>query len=327
MISLRSIRCFAGPLFFTAGCGSSTPPEPGATVSITARVGHAMVYDEARHQLLLFGGVGTEGSASSGDRGSLWTWDGHVWTKLSATGPSARHETSLTYDASRQRVVLHGGRSGLFPNETLLTDTWEWNGTAWSRIVDTGPSTRVHQRMSYDRARSRTVLYGGFSINPPEELRDIWEWNGTVWSRASASVATGSATGVAYDEKGAATYLLTRQTSTSYFMDAWNGTSLTRKTSTVPDCVFQPIAIGGAQGGLLSTAYCESAGAMQTWRFDGTTWTRLTGTQPTGPRINFTMSYDRDRDRVVLFGGESLSGVPFADTWEWDGTNWTKVAG
>jgi len=66
---------------------------------------------------------------------------------------------------------------------------------------------------------------------------------------------------------------------------------------------------------------------MQTWRFDGTTWTRLTGAQPAGPRINFTMSYDRDRDRVVLFGGESLQGVPFADTWEWDGTNWTKVAG
>jgi hypothetical protein len=285
-----------------------------------------MVYDEARHQTLLFGGIGSEGSASSADRGSLWIWDGHTWTKASAAGPSSRHDASLSYDASRQRVVLHGGRSGLFPNEILLTDTWEWNGSAWTRVADSGPSARVHQHTAYDRARSRTVLYGGFSITSQQELRDIWEWNGTAWTQSPVSVTTGTAAGVAYDEKGAATYLLTRQTATSYFMDAWNGTSLTRKTSTVPDCVFQPVSLG-TTGNLLSTAYCDAAAAMQTWRFDGTAWTRLTGTQPSGPRINFTMSYDRDRDRVVLFGGESLQGAPFADTWEWDGTNWAKVSG
>ena len=327
MLQLRSIRVAAGTLLFALGCGSSTPEEPMPTVALSARVAHAMVYDEARHVTLLLGGIGTEGSSASTDRGSLWTWDGHTWTKLSATGPSARHDASLSYDANRQRVVLHGGRSGLFPNETMLTDTWEWNGTAWTRVADTGPSARVHQRTTYDRARNRTVLYGGFSIASQQELRDIWEWNGTAWSQSPVSVATGTAIGVAYDEKGATTYLLTRQSSTNYFMDAWNGTSLTRKSSSVPECVSQPVPVSASQGNLLSTAYCDSAAAMQTWRFDGTTWTRLTGAQPAGPRINFTMSYDRDRDRVVLFGGESLQGVSFADTWEWDGTNWTKVAG
>ena len=170
-------------------------------------------------------------------------------------------------------------------------------------------------------------MYGGYSIANNQELRDIWEWNGTAWTQSPISVTTGVANGIAFDEKGAATYLLTRLEGSGYLMDAWNGTSLTRKMSAVPDCVFQPVAISVAQGNLLSTAYCDAAGAMQTWRFDGTSWTRLTGTQPAGPRINFTMSYDRDRDRVVLFGGESLQGVPFGDTWELDGTNWTKVVG
>jgi hypothetical protein len=62
----------------------------------------------------------------------------------------------------------------------------------------------------------------------------------------------------------------------------------------------------------------------QTWRWDGTTWTRLTGTQPP-LRYNAAMAFDRDRGRVVLFGGEVGAGTPdLSDTWEFDGTAWSR---
>ena len=39
-------------------------------------------------------------------------------------------------------------------------------------------------------------------------------------------------------------------------------------------------------------------------------------------RDGHAMAYDVARQRVVLFGGNSLTSI-FSDTWEWDGSNWT----
>jgi hypothetical protein len=41
------------------------------------------------------------------------------------------------------------------------------------------------------------------------------------------------------------------------------------------------------------------------------------------------MAYDRNRGRIVLFGGINDINLPpqLTDTWEWDGTSWTRVAG
>jgi hypothetical protein len=37
------------------------------------------------------------------------------------------------------------------------------------------------------------------------------------------------------------------------------------------------------------------------------------------------MAYDRDRNRIVLYGGEVAAGTPdLADTWEFDGTAWAR---
>jgi hypothetical protein len=37
------------------------------------------------------------------------------------------------------------------------------------------------------------------------------------------------------------------------------------------------------------------------------------------------MAFDAARQRMVLFGGDSLGGTLFGDTWEWDGAHWTQV--
>jgi hypothetical protein len=39
-------------------------------------------------------------------------------------------------------------------------------------------------------------------------------------------------------------------------------------------------------------------------------------------RYSHALAYDRDRHRVVLFGGGGASGTFFQDTWEWDGLTW-----
>jgi hypothetical protein len=316
------------------GCGGD-PGGPGGgggePVTLTARHGHAMVYDEARHQLLLFGGTGTEGTSPSADRNSTWRWDGSTWTRIATAGPSPRNQAALTYDATRQRVVLFGGQTGAFPNITVLADTWEWDGNSWTQRATTGPSPRVHATIAFDRTRNRVVLFGGFNATTNTELRDIWEWDGTAWQQSTSSASTGSVSlGVAYDEKTAALYLFSL-TGTAFSAYRWNGTAVTAATAATTPCVPEPhqlVSLGSNPGGFLFYARtCDLSGATsdpQTWRWDGAAWTRVTGTQPP-LRLNAAMAYDRDRNRVVLYGGEVAANTPdLADTWEFDGTAWAR---
>jgi hypothetical protein len=65
-----------------------------------------------------------------------------------------------------------------------------------------------------------------------------------------------------------------------------------------------------------------------TWRLRRGRWQRVTVAGPM-PRAEAAMGYDRNRRRLVLFGGHRmLAGrrERFADTWEWDGQRWIEVA-
>src|SRR5215218_5628024 len=287
-------------------CGDDgpTPPVGGETVALTARHGHSMIYDEARHHLLLFGGVGSEGTAASGDRASTWRWDGTTWTRVATTGPSPRQHAELAYDATRQRVVLFGGESGVFPNSSILSDTWEWDGATWTRRATTGPSARVHHTLAYDRARGRVVLFGGFKATTQQELRDIWEWDGSAWQQSSLSGPTNTVSlGVAYDEKAAALYFFSMAAGGGALVaNRWSGTALAAAVAATPPCVPIPrqfTALGSNPGGLLLYVHsCDQAGGTvlpQSWRWDGASWTRVSGTQPS-VRYNSAVAYDRDRN-------------------------------
>jgi len=62
-----------------------------------------------------------------------------------------------------------------------------------------------------------------------------------------------------------------------------------------------------------------------TWEWNGQNWTQVADFGP-GGRYWHTMSYDENRNTVVLFGGCMLDGIAKNDTWEWDGQYWTQVA-
>jgi len=66
------------------------------TSYLTARAGHAMAYDAARGQVVLFGGW------NGGPLSDTWVWDGSNWVpKFSASRPPARFAHAMAYDAAR----------------------------------------------------------------------------------------------------------------------------------------------------------------------------------------------------------------------------------
>ncbi|MCR9244730.1 MAG: hypothetical protein NXI31_06845 [bacterium] len=141
----------------------------------TQRSFFPLVYDEARQQTVLFGGV----SPTMGDLGDTWVWDGSNWTQAAASGPPARRAATLAYDSARQRVVLLGGFERTGSSTTFFADHWEWDGTTWTLVNATTPMSNTGGAAGYDRARNRVVFVEG--------LGTTWEYDGQTWTPASRS--------------------------------------------------------------------------------------------------------------------------------------------
>jgi hypothetical protein len=135
-----------------------------------------MVYDTARQNIVLFGGV------DNGYPTDTWIWNGTSWTARNPVDkPPGRRYFAMAYDEAREVVVLFGGWSGGTYN---LNDTWTWNGTNWTSLTPSNsPPARSSHAMAYDAARQRVVLFGGWTGS--RHLDDTWVWEGTNWTQLS----------------------------------------------------------------------------------------------------------------------------------------------
>jgi len=281
---------------------------------------YSMVYDSIRHRTVLFDGCST------------WEYDGVNWVQMSLTNsPPNRRGFALAYDSARGRVVLFGG----YASGSYFNDTWEYDGTSWIQVVpSSSPSARAYHAMAYDSARSRVVLFGGLN-QYGSTLNDTWEYNGTTWVSKSFYTKPYSRMdhAMVYDSGrsrvilyGGADY---RQNLA--FLDTWeyDGTTWVNKSP-----ANGPLALAGH-----ALAYDASRGRVilfggtlpipsypiynYTWEYDGTNWTQVYPTTSPSERTYHAMTYDSDRNRVVLFGGcnrPSCSGLGiefFSDTWEY----------
>ena len=180
----------------------------------SARSNSMMAYDAARQRVVLFGGNYYDGSYHY--FGDTWEWDGTAWKQVSTSGPTARYDGAMAYDAARQRVVLFGGYyyDGSYH---YFGDTWEWNGTDWKQISTTGPCARRFTAMSYNPARQRVMLFGGQDYQF-KYLRDTWEWDGTAWTPISTIGPAQFAPAMAYD---AARQCVVLYSGSSEYGDTW----------------------------------------------------------------------------------------------------------
>lgn len=149
----------------------------------------SMSYHAASQRLVLFGGVDQAGVATD----TTWLYDGATWTAANVPGarPPARTGASMVHDPLRNVCVL---TCGMHPVTGLrFTDTWEWNGTAWSQqptsttgVLDGGiaflPSTR------------QVVKFGGLVASVPFQLdAATWEFgakNGSFGTGCNGTAGT-----------------------------------------------------------------------------------------------------------------------------------------
>lgn len=296
-----------------------------ATGNPPSRDRATLAYDAARDRVVLFGGLGGDGSV----RSDTWEWNGTAWknvTPAGVTNPPGRVSAAAAYDPVRGRVVLFGGITG----PTFLADTWEWNGTAWSDVTPTSsnPDGRADHALVFDAASGRVVMHGGYN---GAALAETLEWNGTSWTAVSSGPPR-RAHGMAFDLSRRRMVLFGGNVSSTNLSDTWerDGTTWTEVTPTPTRPGFRQgsgMAYDSARGRMVLFGGNAGTKSGETWEWGNESWKLISaggsGGEPTA-RDWMGMVYDVAHAQIVLFGGSDGSGAR-NDTWVYNGSSWSNV--
>ncbi len=158
---------------------SLVAPEGPSPADVSPRGAACVAYDEARDEVVVFGGGATEGLGEhTRALGDTWVWTnprdpgGARWEdRTDPDGPSARQGAACAWDG--EGVVLFGG---VLPPARLFAETWRWDGARWSLLAPAGavPSSRHEHAMAWEPAGRRVILFGGSDTR--EHLEETWEW-------------------------------------------------------------------------------------------------------------------------------------------------------
>jgi uncharacterized protein (TIGR03437 family) len=271
-----------------------------------ARDSHAIVYDSAHDQVVLFGGHTARGVVND-----TWVWDGSNWKqKFPDTSPPARVAPALVYDSAHSQVLLFGGLAGTSP----LDDTWVWDGSKWmQKFPSTSPPARYFHGMAYDSAHNQVVLFGG-TASGNDSLNDTWAWDGASWAQKFPveSPPARHSHGMAYDSAHRQIVLFGGTTGGADSLnDTWvsDGSNWAQKfPATSPRARYSPgMAYDSARNQIVLFGGTNAAANYfsDTWQWNGYGWTQEF--MQTGPaaRALHAMAYN--------------STSSLTDTWTSDG--------
>lgn len=321
----------------------------------TKRYWASMAFNEFTGKAVLFGGF----AATIGVNAETWEWDGTTWTKKTpAHSPPARYLAGFAYDANRKVLVLHGGNN---PSSVTLSDTWEYDGTDWTDKSSGSLGTVADGfRLVYDRAAKKILRVGGNNIQADALEVKVWDGS-TWKTDTTPTLTVFPSNGAAYDTKRGVVLALssTALSSSTSGGGAWTTKSSTTApavTNYAPYGTYAP-GLGGAffapptstEGWVwdgsywtkktISTTisgsgiirYVYDPGSVRVlaveyltdtavWAWSGAGWTKQSGLLGAS-KAQASATYDSQRNRVVLFGGQTNGG----ELWEWDSVGgWAK---
>src|SRR5262245_5810883 len=232
------------------------------------------------------------------------------WRRLQSAVP----HSGMVFDSLRERFVLQGER------------TWEWDGADWrERRTAHQPGAFASIDLAFDRARGRTVLFGGAS--PGAAPAQLWEYDGVDWTPRSlvGGPTSRSSPAMAYDSLRQRLVLFGGLGASGILSDTWTWDGVNWSAVPGPG--------PGSTIGLAAMAFHSATGRMVlfggptsgsppgvTWTFDGASWQlEQPATRPVA-RGGHRMCEDLALGVVRLVGG-----IDFA-AWEWNGVDWSATA-
>jgi hypothetical protein len=295
---------------------SPSPSSPGGRPE--PRTGPSMAFDEARNQVVLFGGSGFA---------DTWTWDGKNWMQQhAAVTPPGRTGAGMTYDPDTKSVLMWGGLEA----NGQAADFWSWDGSNWAQIrsANSPPPQGISgwatpaPILTYDSNHHRVVLIRNNGNHPAvPQSPDVWTWDGSAWSHptiATAPAIWGTAT---YDPALGAVLFFgvdSKMTPQTWTFDGATWIELPSVLApTVPLDDPPPMVYFKPAN---TAALVDGSGGI--WAWTGGDWTQQSGSSGLPATAGYMVS-DSALGALVRFGG---TGPPGAQTWVWNGRSWTRAA-
>ena len=240
----------------------------------------------------------------------------------------------MAYDSAHHDVVLFGGLG----DQTLLGDTWTWNGSAWSHRqgLTASPQARQRAAMAFDETNKTAILFGGLTADGQQN--DTWSWDGTAWQQQHPAHAPSAREGATMTADPALKAVMLYggmndaggKPSPINDTWSWNGTDWSPLTpAQSPAGGVRPrLAFLGGANVVARFGDCIESHDNNLYTFDGQTWTAHPASGSWPPALCMpALAGDSSRNQLVLFGGNLGTGTstPPADTWIYDGKTWNKA--
>lgn len=277
-------------------------PAAAASAPPDLRASPVAALDPRAGEIVVFGG-----NRAGVNTQETFTWRDSWRAVASASKPAAREAAMMVYDPIHEEMVLFGGCSkcavgdhilndGNAPGAVFYNDTWTFRAGQWTPHPQANPpEARAQGAMAWDNRRGRVVLLGGIHENTTQSvaaLRTMWSWTGTQWVADSPAHLPPAMSGasIAYDPASNNVVMFGGATYNNVFFPLRTGTS-------------------------------------DTWIWDGTDWSQPSISLPPPPRTQGAFAWNVARQRLELFGGESVFSLMRNDLWEWNGatSTWAQV--
>jgi len=323
---------------------------------------HSAVYAPDLHGILVFGGLsmcrlGYDWTICDvPDTWFLSTRDTPAWvdltTRISGDPPCGHFGHVAAYDAARSRMVVFGGDAWNWSSKSscrpALTEIWSLSLTdsAWSSssLDGGGLEPLVYATCVVDPEQQQLLVHGGAGMRPFDHglaHSDTWALNlagPPAWSRVepeSASVRPSGFYGQSaiYDPGRDRMLLYQGQQVWAYSFHAHEGwTRLTPGGSPPPTRSEHAVVYDSKRDRMIVYGGKESGGRPleDAWALalgKDPVWSPVAARGQVPARAGAAAIYDPVRDRLIVFGGDSLRRVK-GDVWALPlapGSGWTQL--
>ena len=266
---------------------------------------HRAVYDAASNRMIVFGGGLGFSSPCTNETWVLTNANGTeptppAWTQLAPSGgpPAGRFSHSTVYDPVTNRLIILGGSncfsSPSFNDVWVLSNANGLGGTpTWTQLVPTGaPSNNfvVAHVAVYDAVTNRMIVFGGLRSTT---IGGVVSSSNEVWVLSNANGLGGTPSWIPLTPSG------TPPTPRSNLAGVYDANTN------------RLVIFGGQEGPFNDVWVLSNATGL-----GGTpSWTQLPPTGcPPSERSTHTAVFDPVTNRMVIFGGDDVSGF-LNDTW------------
>ncbi|HKW13408.1 MAG TPA: kelch repeat-containing protein, partial [Candidatus Krumholzibacteria bacterium] len=278
---------------------------------------HTGVYDTARQRLVIFSGY--QFAHGSPDRNDLWALSLNTlkWSTVRGTSPETRSFQSAVYDPDADRMLVFGGYSS-DAGYDVTGELWELTLDArptWNLLSPTGSGPRAsHPIAVYDHHKHRLIVFTdtgvweytfrktpGWTRLEPEGTGPVQIHSAVFDARRHRVIALAAPDNAAY-ELSLSEHPRWRK------IDATANEPISGGSVAVYDKKRERLLIWGETQNLVVWSLSLSGHPQ---------WTKITtpGPAPT-VRRNYTLVYDKKRDRLVLHAG-ALPPNYSDDHWTW----------